>query len=99
MATILISGCSSGFGRLAAESLAARGHRVYGGSRSFPPPNRSIDTTEKLVELELDVRDEASCRRAVEFVAETAGGLDVLVNNAGVMLVGPIEDCQEDEVA
>lgn len=99
MTTILVTGASSGFGRLAAERLAGAGHLVFAGSRSGPPlSHQAMAQTEGLMDVELDVRDAASCRRLAELIAGSTRGLDVLVNNAGVLVVGPVETFSEDEL-
>jgi NAD(P)-dependent dehydrogenase (short-subunit alcohol dehydrogenase family) len=85
---VLITGASSGIGRVTAELLAARGHRVFGGVRA-------VATTSPLAGVELvllDVRDEASVKACVEEVLSRAGRIDVLINNAGVNLVGAVEE-------
>jgi NAD(P)-dependent dehydrogenase (short-subunit alcohol dehydrogenase family) len=85
---VLISGASSGIGRATAELLAARGHRVFGGVRT-------VTTARPLAGVEvvsLDVRDEASVKSCVEEVKSRAGRIDVLINNAGVNLVGAVEE-------
>ena len=85
---VLITGASSGIGRATAELLAARGHRVFGGVRASA-------TTRPLAGVEvvpLDVRDEASVKACVEDVRGRAGRIDVLINNAGVNLVGAVEE-------
>jgi NAD(P)-dependent dehydrogenase (short-subunit alcohol dehydrogenase family) len=85
---VLITGASSGIGRATAELLAARGHRVFGGLRS-------ASTARPLAGVEvvpLDVRDEASVRSCVEEVRRRAGRIEVLINNAGVNLVGAVEE-------
>ena len=85
---VLITGASSGIGRATAELLAARGHRVFGGVRAAA-------TTRPLAGVELvplDVRDEASVKACVEGVHSRAGRTDVLINNAGVNLVGAVEE-------
>src|SRR5262245_21558725 len=85
---VLITGASSGIGRATAESLAARGHRIFGGVRA-------PGTTRPLADIELvplDVRDEASAKACVDEVRSRAGRIDVLINNAGVNLVGSVEE-------
>jgi NAD(P)-dependent dehydrogenase (short-subunit alcohol dehydrogenase family) len=85
---VLITGASSGIGRVTAELLAGRGYRVFGGVRAAA-------ATRPLVGVELvplDVRDEASVKTCVEEVRSRAGRIDVLINNAGVNLVGAVEE-------
>ena len=85
---VLITGASSGIGRATAELLAAQGHRVFGGVRAAA-------TTRPLAGVELvplDVRDEASVKACVEGVHSWSGRIDVLINNAGVNLVGAVEE-------
>jgi NAD(P)-dependent dehydrogenase (short-subunit alcohol dehydrogenase family) len=85
---VLISGASSGIGRAIAELLASRGYRVFAGVRgsatTFPHPGIEV--------LPVDVRDEASVKACVEAVYSRAGRMDVLINNAGVNLVGAVEE-------
>src|SRR5215510_1132990 len=85
---VLITGASSGIGRATAELLAARGYRVFGGVRA-PATTRALAGVEL---VPLDVRDEASVKACVEKVRSRAGRIDVLVNNAGVNLVGAVEE-------
>ena len=77
--TAVVTGASSGIGAAIARLLAANGARVAGGARR-------TDKLETELKLELDVTDAASCERFVEQAVERLGGLDVLVNNAGLGL-------------
>jgi NADP-dependent 3-hydroxy acid dehydrogenase YdfG len=90
--TILITGASSGFGRLTAEKLAASGHKVFAGFRSVDGQKKQVadELKRKKIEvIQLDVTDEASVARAVAQVLEQSHGqLDVVINNAGVAFVG-----------
>jgi NAD(P)-dependent dehydrogenase (short-subunit alcohol dehydrogenase family) len=88
---VVVTGASSGIGAAVARRLAAHGHRVFGASRS---PDQCEDGLET---LPLDVRDPASVAALVEVVLARAGRIDVLVNNAGVMLFGPVEEVPLDE--
>lgn len=87
----LVTGGASGIGRATADLLAARGARVAVLDR---------DTTgvdEPLLAYRADVSDDASVRTAVERVAKDLGGLDVLVNNAGIGAQGTVEDNDDTE--
>src|SRR5258705_6912182 len=85
---VLITGASSGIGRATAELLAARGYRVFGGVRS-PATTRPLAGVEL---VPLDVRDEASAKACVDEVRSRAGRIDILINNAGINLVGAVEE-------
>lgn len=85
---VLVTGASSGFGQAIAEALQARGHRVYGTSRSPSPATAPGG----LPLVTMDVDDCASVDAAVAEVLRRAGQIDVLVNNAGLGYAGAIED-------
>src|ERR1700690_2271676 len=83
---VLIMGCSRGIGRLRAELFAARGWSVAATARR--PEEISLDN---VAALRLDVTDEASIASAVAATVDRFGTIDVLVNNAGYGLFGPLE--------
>jgi NAD(P)-dependent dehydrogenase (short-subunit alcohol dehydrogenase family) len=94
--TILITGCSSGIGHATAEHLAGRGFDVYATARS-------VDSLAELQargckSLALDVTDDESARAAVQRIESEAGGVDVLVNNAGYGRSGAVESVPIDDV-
>src|SRR3954447_6123604 len=86
--TILITGASSGIGRATAIRLADEGHSVFAAARRLDRLEAlNRETSGIVIPVELDVRDPASVRKAVQTVAEAAPeGLDVLINNAGYAL-------------
>ena len=88
---VLITGVSSGIGRLCAEHLAARGYRVYGTTRRCPSPDAAYRT------LRMDVTDDEAVARAVECVVQAESRIDVVVNNAGIGIAGAVEDTSADE--
>jgi len=104
---VLITGSSSGFGRRTAEELARRGATVFATMREVDGKNAPVAETLRrwadgeglsLHVLELDVTDESSVESAVVEAVERASGLDVVVNNAGVGMVGVGESCPPDQL-
>jgi NAD(P)-dependent dehydrogenase (short-subunit alcohol dehydrogenase family) len=89
---VLLTGASSGIGKVTAEHLTAHGYTVYGTSRNPHP-----DTTRPFEMVRLDVTDADSVTACVEEVMGRAGRIDILVNNAGVELLGAIEETSIDE--
>ena len=94
---ILITGTSTGFGRKAVETLAAKGHTIVASMRGVNGKNaeaaKSIeswtkDNNARVFVVELDVADSASVDKGVTEALEKAGGLDVVVNNAGIVYMG-----------
>jgi NAD(P)-dependent dehydrogenase (short-subunit alcohol dehydrogenase family) len=102
MSVVLITGCNSGFGFHASLSFARQGHEVFATVRSLDRADalRAVVEAEALDlhVLRLDLRDTDSIDGAVAEVVEQAGRIDVCVNNAGIELRGPIEECSDDEV-
>jgi NAD(P)-dependent dehydrogenase (short-subunit alcohol dehydrogenase family) len=102
---ILITGCSSGLGRAAAEVLSGKGYRVYAGMRESGGRNaevasmlRSLNQSPRFLRvLDLDICSDSSVAAAVEETLRDAGKIDVLVNNAGVFAVGPAEAFRIDQ--
>ncbi|MEO1420606.1 MAG: SDR family oxidoreductase, partial [Pseudomonadota bacterium] len=96
--SVLITGCSSGFGRLTAEHCARLGAKVFATMRNLP--RAEADELAALAEaegldieiLEIDVTSDEQVAFGVAAAMEAAGGhIDVLVNNAGIAISGPIE--------
>lgn len=85
--TILVTGASSGIGAAVVARLAADGHRVIGTCRQIGPKNP--DGTPM---LELDVTSDASVKTCVAQFLHLAGRIDVLINNAGYLQSGAVEE-------
>ena len=91
---ILITGASSGFGKVTAQTLAGKGYVVYGTSRRIA--NGNIGQIRMLI---ADVTDENSVRSAVNRIMDEQGHIDVLINNAGMGIGGALELATEEEVS
>jgi NAD(P)-dependent dehydrogenase (short-subunit alcohol dehydrogenase family) len=98
--TIVLTGASSGFGAMTARALADAGHTVYGGMRDTAGRNQAAvaDAAEyaraksvSLRTVEMDVSDQRSVDAAVASVLAEAGRIDVVIHNAGHMVLGPAE--------
>ena len=88
---ILITGASSGFGKLTALALLKNSHAVVASMRGVQGKNKQV--AEELTAagahiVEIDVTDDASVEQGVKAAVEKVGGLDVVVNNAGVGVIG-----------
>ncbi len=89
---VFITGISSGFGLETAKLLSEEGHTVYGTVR------RSVEPLPKVHYVQLDVRDRDAVKKAVDEIVEKEGRIDVLVNNAGMGIGGPLEFATEEEI-
>lgn len=90
MKTVLITGCSSGYGQASAELFLQKGWNVIATMRQ-PKPSVFTQTSDRLRLLALDVTDEASIANAVAQSLAAFGQIDVLVNNAGIGLFSAFE--------
>jgi NAD(P)-dependent dehydrogenase (short-subunit alcohol dehydrogenase family) len=105
---IVVTGASSGFGALTVRALADAGHTVYAGMRETAGRNAPAVTAlteyarEHRVDLravEMDVADQASVDAAIARIVAETGRLDVVVHNAGHMVLGPAEAFTPEQLA
>jgi NAD(P)-dependent dehydrogenase (short-subunit alcohol dehydrogenase family) len=89
----IVTGASSGIGRATVARLAEQGFQVFGTSRK----RTAAATVAGGSLLELDIKDDASVRAAIDHVQGQAGRIDVLVNNAGHALSGAVEETSDTE--
>lgn len=92
---VVVTGVSSGIGRATAEEFVKQGCQVFGTVRNIakatPLPGVQL--------IEMDVQDVVAIQRAIQFVIDHAKRIDVLVNNAGVAMLGATEETSIDEAA
>ncbi|OBI51718.1 oxidoreductase [Mycobacterium kyorinense] len=105
---VLVTGASTGFGRLSAEALAIAGHTVYASMRDTTGRNAShveavsyfaMDNGVDLRVVEMDVQSQSSVDAAVGKVFDANGRIDVVVHNAGRMVFGPAEAFLPEQLA
>ena len=90
---VLITGASSGIGKSIGELLHQKGFIVYGTSRN---PEQYANSLFPLIAL--DVRNTLSITTAVSQIIKQSGRIDVLINNAGVGITGPLEEIPMQEI-
>ena len=91
---VLITGATSGMGKLTAETLSKAGYIVYAGTRD----ENSSTCRDNLKEIYIDVTKTDSINNAVKTIVENEGKIDVLVNNAGYGLLSTVEDGTDEEM-
>ena len=90
---ILITGASSGIGKAIGDLLCNKNFKVYGTSRD---PSKYIDSNFQL--LSLNVNNSVSIDKCIDEIIKIEGSIDVLINNAGVGITGPLEEIPEIEI-
>lgn len=107
MKTIIVTGSGSGFGLLTVQTLAKKGHTVYATMRNVETKNaeaakelqnwaKGNNADVRIVEL--DITSDASVQSAVNTIAKEAGRIDVVVNNAGLLIWGLSETLSTSQV-
>jgi len=105
---VVVTGASSGFGRLSANAVARSGHTVYASMRETSGRNApqvaelqkfARDNKIDLRAIELDVQSQDSVDRAVAKIVSTHGHIDVVIHNAGHMVFGPAEAFTPEQLA
>ena len=94
---VLVTGATSGSGRVIAETLADRGYHVYAGARKQSDIDE-LNEIENIQAVRLDVTIQSDIDAAVETIRNEGRGLFGLVNNAGVAVMGPLVEVPESEV-
>ncbi|MFL6413713.1 MAG: SDR family oxidoreductase [Nitrososphaeraceae archaeon] len=101
MVVAIVTGSSSGIGFETSLLLARNGFFTYATMRNLGKSNKIIELKQKeklpLEVLKLDVTDDESVKEAIEKIANEQGTIDVLVNNAGYGLLGPLEELSIEE--
>lgn len=95
--TVLITGCSTGIGRAAAERFQAEGWNVVATMRN-PDAETDLTALDNVLVAALDVTDPASIDATVNAANERFGGIDVVVNNAGYGAYGPLESTPREKI-
>lgn len=92
--TVLITGCSSGFGKALCEEFSKQNYYVISTARRI----KSLSDVKADIKTTLDVSDENSVRSAVEYIHSNVGSIDILVNNAGYSVRSAVEEIDMNEL-
>ena len=98
--SILVTGCNSGIGLELARHFDAEGHTVFAATREGEPDSVLGTCSERVLPVPFEMSNSASIDFLCERISKKLGNapLDVLINNAGIMTVGPIEGVTRDEL-
>jgi len=94
--TVIITGASQGIGAAAAKAFLARGYNVVGTSRNISK-STELTASERLLLVDGDIGDAATAARVVAAAVQRFGGVDALVNNAGIFMAKPFTDFTADD--
>ena len=91
---VLVTGASSGIGKCCAEYLSQQGCRVYGTSRrtDLTDSERRSSNTNSFQMIQMDVTEESSVKKGIDYITARESSIDVVVNNAGFAIIGSLED-------
>ena len=92
-----ITGASSGFGLELVKILLSNGNKVAATSRNAENIDNQINSTKNLLALTVDITSDVAVKNAITKTVETFGRIDVVVNNAGYMLLGSLEEVSAEE--
>jgi short-subunit dehydrogenase len=93
---ILLTGGSSGIGKICATYLASQGYTVYATSRKGPFPPEKPQKNQP-IKIQLDVNDTSSINKVIDYIIKENHFIDVVINNAGIHIAGSIEDTPIDK--
>jgi len=100
--TVLVTGCSSGIGYATCLMFVRNNFATYGSVRDLSKAERIQEITNKeklpLKIIRLDVNEDESIRIAIQKIISDSGGIDILINNAGYGMFGPIEEISIKEI-
>lgn len=92
---IIVTGASSGIGKATALQLINEGHSVYGAARRVEKMDELVSAGGKAVAMDVTNHDQVHAE--IQKIIETEGKIDVLVNNAGYAVYGPIEEIDYEQ--
>lgn len=103
MRKVLITGATSGFGKLLTAAFLKNGDYVIATGRNLSERKDIFDSEraaypERIFEISMDVTNKEEIKAAVQLVQNKTGGVDILINNAGYGLFGALEDLEEEEI-
>lgn len=95
---VVVTGASRGLGRCIAERFAHEGATLVLGARTVPEIDELASKLGNAISVQTDVRSPRDCDRLVEAAVAEFGRLDVMINNAGLAIYGPVEEATPDAI-
>ena len=99
--TVLITGATAGIGKSIAEHFAHKGYRIAFNSideeGEIIAKEIAVNYSTEYLYFPVDVRDQAACREMINAIQSAWGAIDVLINNAGIQFVSPVEDFPDEK--
>lgn len=96
--TVVITGATSGMGKLLAETFAKNGYKVFAGYRNVELKNSLIEISENIIPFRLDMTKKWTIDEAAKFICENTEHIDTLINAAGCVVAGPMENIGVDRI-
>lgn len=96
--TVVITGATSGMGKLLTEAFAEQGCKVFAGYRNVALKKELTEISERVVPFRIDMSKKWTIAEAVKFINENSEGIDTLVNMAGAVVAGPVECLDVDRI-
>ena len=96
--TVVITGATSGIGKLLAKTFADMDYTVFAGYRNVTLKNELVTMSDKIIPFRIDMSKKWTISEAIKFITKNTNEIDLIINAAGCVVAGPIEHVNVDQV-